>query len=289
MFGLENQAYILYEYRVILSQSNREDLIDWCSERVPLERKINVECPYIFGKRASYSQRYYRNLSPKEIENLLSIGYRHFGRYFYRPVCQSCGECLPFRTLIKNSKRSKNAKRVHRKNRDLEINLSPAAASAENYELFVKHNAKFLDNSTSSFQHFNSTICVSNQQLTQLSFRHKGRLIAEILYDDLPNGLNFVAGYWDLDMGKRSIGSFGIYTLMDIARDKNLDYVYLGHFNRKHKHLSYKRRYWPAEVLMANGNWKEISSKSNTDGIDLESINLDPRLQIVSNSEAAGC
>jgi len=77
------------------------------------------------------------------------------------------------------------------------------------------------------------------------------------LVDKLLDGLSAVYTFFDPDLQKRSLGAFGILTLIRLAREIGLPYVYLGYWIEACNKMVYKRAYRPLEGLV-DGRWQRL-------------------------------
>jgi arginine-tRNA-protein transferase len=87
-----------------------------------------------------------------------------------------------------------------------------------------------------------------------LTFRENGRLVMVSLIDRLQNGLSAVYTFFDPDLAKTSLGTFGVLWQIAECQRLGLDYVYLGYYIEESPKMSYKARFRPAEVL-SQGQW----------------------------------
>jgi arginine-tRNA-protein transferase len=84
-----------------------------------------------------------------------------------------------------------------------------------------------------------------------------GKLVAACLTDRMLKGLSAVYSFFDPAQNKRSLGSCLILRLIDIARDRGLDHVYLGYWIENSRKMAYKARFKPLEALTREG-WKAL-------------------------------
>ena len=80
------------------------------------------------------------------------------------------------------------------------------------------------------------------------------RLVAVDLVDFLDNGLSSIYFFYDPDFANLSLGRYSIYMQIQLAKNFNLRWIYLGYYVKSCPSLSYKDRYKPYEILQNNPN-----------------------------------
>ena len=83
----------------------------------------------------------------------------------------------------------------------------------------------------------------------------EGHLVGACLTDILSHGYSAVYSYFDPDEDQRSLGTFCVLWLLERARQRQLDHVYLGYWIAECAKMTYKSRFRPVEHLGPNG-WK---------------------------------
>ena len=86
-----------------------------------------------------------------------------------------------------------------------------------------------------------------------------GRLLAACLADWLEDGLSAVYSFFDPEEARRSLGTFMILRLIDIARAAELDVVYLGYWISGSGTMDYKQRF-PAVERLVDAQWGPLGS-----------------------------
>ncbi|MEW5817751.1 MAG: hypothetical protein AB1798_20445, partial [Spirochaetota bacterium] len=130
--------------------------------RVYILKNLDTQCPYREGNVFTSEHFIVESIDEASLENLLVRGYRHFGRYFFRPVCSTCHQCIPVRIPLAGYVFRTNARRIFRKNRSFTVTLGYPKLSEEAYSLYKKHQIRFdpsgddggEESSETSFQGF---------------------------------------------------------------------------------------------------------------------------------------
>ena len=75
--------------------------------------------------------------------------------------------------------------------------------------------------------------------------------------DQLSDSLSAIYTFFDPDKLNRSLGVFAILTLIESARQRNLEHVYLGYWIQNCQKMDYKADYRPIEGLIEN-RWQVL-------------------------------
>ena len=199
------------------------------------------------------------------MESLLASGYRHFGAYFFRPICGACHQCVPLRIPLFGFSFSRSGKRALNRGAKFVTVLERPRPSKESFELYRKHKRRFKDEHAESdleieFQAFFHPFPFS----FQLSVRDGSRLVGVSHLDVTENALSAIYCYYDDSYTRESIGIFAINKEIEIGRERGASFLYLGYYVAENRHMSYKGRFHPSQVLLQEGQWVDYrDSKGN--------------------------
>ncbi|MFX8957477.1 arginyltransferase, partial [Acinetobacter baumannii] len=82
------------------------------------------------------------------------------------------------------------------------------------------------------------------------------RLIGVGFVDPLPIGPSAIYFYYDPELRDRSLGTFNVLSIIDVARRAGLPHVYLGYFVNACRSLEYKAKFRPNETRDVDGVWR---------------------------------
>ena len=237
---------------------------------VPDALRFSEPCPYLRGLTSRGELRLdTENFS--SYESLLTFGWRRSGGILYRYRCADCSLCVPIRIPVSRLSLGKRAKRLIRKNSDLQVRIVEPIPCDEYYSLYEKY-IKIRHPGDESADH-DSFISLFDAPIVVLSeYRDKaGKLCALGFIDLLPTGLSSVYFAFDTDEGRRSLGRFSVYAESAIARQLGKHYYYLGFWVPFAPTMDYKADFHPFELaLPASGRddspntepaWTEFSRK----------------------------
>jgi len=215
-------------------------------------------CPYVPGRAARFSGFDCDRPLPEGLyESLMQVNFRRNGSVVYRPDCQGCSDCRMIRIKTDGLRLNRSQRRCLTQNQDLIVSVEPAEPTAEKHALYRRYLAArhssaapdgdAMDGSQEEFESFLYSSCVTTEDLV---FRDASeRLLAVSVVDLEPRSLSAVYCYFDPEESiRRSLGTFNILTLVEEARRRGLDYVYLGYWLGDSKKMSYKAAFQPSEV-----------------------------------------
>jgi arginine-tRNA-protein transferase len=197
------------------------------------------------------------DVSAAELEALLSRGWRRFGPVYFRPACESCGECVTLRIDIARFSPSKSQRRGAKNAARLTRVVGPPLVDDERLALYRKWHA-FREHT----REWEPSDLTPDRYATDFAFPHPAareaafrdptngdRLVGLGLYDDMPHSTSAVYFFWDPEHAPASLGTANVLALVEDARTRGLDYVYLGYRVLGCPSLAYKSKFTPHELL----------------------------------------
>ena len=221
------------------------------------------QCGY-FPDRKFISEHFYSSeYSEEHLEVLLARGYRHFGTYFFRPVCGICTRCIPLRVPVGRYHFSKSARRILNKNRDLQTDMTIPSLQEEAFSLYMEHKRRFGETGNESREIFAESFFSHTSGAKQLSMYLMDKLVGISHFDETEHCLSAVYTYYSGGFPERSLGAFAVLQLLRLGMEKNKDYVYLGYYIEENRHMQYKARYYPNEISTTDDIWIPFMNERN--------------------------
>lgn len=219
-------------------------------------------CPYIDGNRATTERLVVDSLGEEDLDALLAAGYRHFGSYFFRPVCHACHACIPLRIPLAGYRFSRSARRLLKRDAPFLVTVERPHPSRAAYELYLDHKRRFEPPPEApheeSYEEFVETFFQAMPFSYQLSVYDGERLIAVSHFDMTSTSISAIYCYYDDRYRRESLGSLAIYKEIETGLARGLDFVYLGYYIRENRHMNYKIRFRPNEILREEGRWEHL-------------------------------
>jgi len=234
----------------------------------PLEPQFYVTapqpCPYLENR---VERKLFTGLQSSDAQDLNDAlskqGFRRSQNVLYRPACASCNACVSARIRVADFKPSKSQKRTQRRNSNLVRGSHTAWATDEQYDLFKTYlNTRHADGGMADMDTFEFSAMIEETPVrTRIIEYHakneKGRneIKAACLTDVLDDGISMVYSFFDPDLAPKSPGKFMILDHIEIAKELELDYVYLGYWVPGSPKMDYKSQFDALELYI-DGAWR---------------------------------
>ena len=180
-------------------------------------------------------------------------GFRRSGQHLYRPHCESCRQCILVRIPVKHFSFNRNQTRCWRRNQDLSLALGTTADIALDYPLYahyIEQRHRDGDMYPPSEEQYRSFLS-AEWGVTRFARFYEGEsLLAVSVFDVLDDGLSAVYTFFSPGEQRRGLGNFAILWLVEEARRRELDYVYLGYWIRDCRKMRYKIHFRPLELFI---------------------------------------
>jgi Putative arginyl-tRNA:protein arginylyltransferase len=226
-------------------------------------------CPYLPDR---YERRLVTDLSRRDAvavhDALSQAGFRRSHTLAYTPICHGCTACIPVRVDVRRFTPDRSHRRVLARNADLQVQDLPPAATKEQYALFaayqrLRHNQG--DMAKMGYHDYQLLIEQTPIQTSILEVRDTRRdLRAVCIVDRICDGLSAVYSFFDPSLGRRSLGTYIILSLINRSNQINLKYLYLGFWIAQTTKMAYKARFRPLEGYTASG-WQPIEPQFEND------------------------
>ena len=225
-------------------------------------KTTNLPCPYIDGQVERRVLTELVGSGAIALHDQLSLaGFRRSHGIAYAPACPSCQACMAVRIVVNDFKMSKSQRRIWNRNSDLICKMLPAVATSEQFDLFDRYQKKRHAGggmAKMDFFEFQNLVEETPVETSVVEFRDADdRLVGAILIDNLESGVSAVYSFFDPDEGKRSLGSEMLLWLIDLAKTRSFDYIYLGYWVKGSPKMAYKAKFTPLEVCTIRG-WESF-------------------------------
>jgi len=222
---------------------------------------VDIACPYGLPRVATFHQASFAPLSERAMELFLAAGYRRNGNCLYAMTCKDCRACVPIRLHPGDFVANRNQRRAQQRNRDIERRLLPPQPTAESFALCEKFLlTRYPRENNSAAGYYRDFFLNGIVNSAQLQYRLAGRLVGTAILDIGYNWLNAVYFYFDPEQGQRSLGTYNILCLVDLCREWDIEYLYLGYYIATVPAMNYKSRFKP-HYLLEGGVWRRIGNR----------------------------
>ncbi len=219
------------------------------------------ECSYLLGEEATtlfvdpkqdVDQNLYTSLS--------RMGFRRSGLHMYKPNCAACQACVPARIPVFDFDPSRNQKRVLKRNSDLRVQshtILEADRAYPLYERYIRARHHDGDMFPPSPEQFKSFLGQAWDFTRYYCFSSGDELKAVAVVDHLNDGFSAIYTFFDPADEAQSLGKFVILWQIELAKQLQLPYVYLGYWVQNCRKMDYKIQYRPIELL-DKGEWRRL-------------------------------
>jgi len=200
---------------------------------------------------------------------LMREGFRRSGEQSYRPYCPSCSACQSIRVIVNDFKLSKSQKRSLKRNAHFKISTSDQLKDDyyplyENYINTCHQNGSMFPATHQQFKSFLSSKLTKQLFIeTWLEVNEEKQLVCVAVTDVLINALSAVYTFYHPNFKANGLGIFSILTQIDLCKQQNLEYLYLGYQIDDCKKMNYKNRYFPYEKFM-DQEWILVENNSDS-------------------------
>ncbi|MGY6696460.1 MAG: arginyltransferase [Roseinatronobacter sp.] len=231
-------------------------------------------CPYLAGRM---ERKLFTALQGDQAEamndTLSKQGFRRSQNVLYRPSCADCCACLSARIRVADFQPSRSQRRVLKRNRDMQRNVTSAWATEDQFNLFRRYlDTRHADGGMADMDVFEFAAMVEETPVRTRVLEYvmqtpEGRreLQAVCLSDVLDDGLSLVYSFFDPAIASRSPGSYMILDQIELARQVGLPFVYLGYWVPGSPKMDYKARFSALEVYH-EGRWQQLTNPEQYSG-----------------------
>ena len=251
-------------------------------------------CPYLEGRLERKLFTALQGDGADKLNNALSKqGFRRSQNVLYRPSCTDCAACLSARIKIAEFAPSKSQKRVLKRNKTLTRNASSPWATEAQYELFRTYlDSRHATGGMADMDLFEFAAMVEETPIRTRLIEYRDSAIAPdendpyeglravSLTDVLDDGLSMVYSFFDPALMKNSVGTYLILDHIQIARELDLPYVYLGYWVPGSEKMGYKANFKGVEIFRNNA-WEPLQDPEGFD-VDTDLMSVAPIAEQVS-------
>jgi len=232
-------------------------------------------CPYLSGR---LERKLFTALQGEQAEamndTLSKQGFRRSQNVLYRPSCADCNACLSARIRVADFTATRSQRRILRRNRHLQRQVTSAWATEDQYDLFRRYlDARHADGGMADMDVFEFAAMIEETpvrtrvlEYVQTSEAGKRNLSAVCLTDVLDDGLSLVYSFFDPLLAEDSLGSYMILDQIALAEKVGLPYVYLGYWVPGSPKMDYKAKFSALEVYH-DGKWQDLRDPAEFSGV----------------------
>lgn len=192
-------------------------------------------------------------------QQLLQVNFRRSGEQVYTPHCPSCRACQSVRLNPDTFRPSRSQRRLLNKagRNGWQFQLINAISVDEYYPLFADYIChKHADGSMypPDPEHLRSMLTCSWLTVHCLELYYKQQRVAVCVVDETSDAFSAVYTFFHPNVSRFSPGSLAILYLLQIARQQQKKWLYLGYQIDGCQKMAYKQTFGPQQRFIA-GEW----------------------------------
>jgi len=223
---------------------------------------VKQECPYIEGINSITEYILVKSLEDKDLEVLLSLGFRHFGEIFFKPACGFCQCCIPIRIPVSRFIQSKSVKRLFNRNKRLTVKLEEPTPDLEAFLLYNRHKQRFKTMETEAYETYVKSFYHPFSFNRMLTIRDGSVLVAVTHLDVTANAMSAIYCYFDERYSRYSPGKYSVYKELQFAEEMGIPWLYLGYYVPGNRHMNYKIDFKPNQLMTENNRWEDYINEA---------------------------
>ncbi len=218
-------------------------------------------CEYLPEKTWRHMVFWLSEVTPHSFDQLLEMGFRHFGHYFFRNDCLNCNACNGLRVDTQLFELSKSQKRLSNKNKDLKCVPSmgsPNLTDKPLVDLWQREREHHKDWASKAFSPNEFKDAFAELQGITHTLRvydSANKLIALSIIDKGKQASNSIYAVFHPDEAHRSLGTWLGIKEIEWAKSQGISHHYFGHYNEQCDSLRYKERFRPYQL----SNYESLS------------------------------
>ena len=233
--------------------------------KLRLYQSVPYSCPYIPTNTAHhYTTEPNLALSSDIYSQLIDMGFRRAGNRVHRPNCLRCSQCVSLRIPVECFSESRSQRRVSKRN----LNLDTTVVINPDYTQYLSLYEHYINSrhpetismhdALDTFENFlfspwSDTFAVEFRLPTQ-------ELICVSICDPLEQGWSAVYTFFDTNYSSHSLGTFSILKQIELLKQRDLEYLYLGYWINDCDKMNYKTHFRPCEGF-TNDQWITINEQ----------------------------
>lgn len=199
-------------------------------------------------------------VGPAGLDDLLALGWRHFGPHFFRYSLNihngEIRRVLPLRIRLSDFQESRSQRRILQKNAGLRTENRPIAITDEAEALFHRHKQRFGHGVPDTIYDFLSERPATVPgEAREIAVYYEERLIAVSYFDVAERSLSGIYAMFDPAQAQRGLGIFTMLVEIEHAIESGREFYYQGYAYEGESFYDYKKRFSALEVFDWMTGW----------------------------------
>ena len=225
------------------------------------------DCSYLPGQTWRLEYEMVAEMAAGEYRERMDQNWRRFGHTLFRPHCPACTACRTVRVLVDQFRPNRSQRRCRALNDgSIRLKIGEPSVSQEKLDLYDRYHS-FQTDSKDWPEHapkdaadFADSYVHNPFPVQEWCYYLGDKLIGVGYVDDLPGAMSAIYFFYDPDERERSLGTWNVLSVIEIAALRCIPYVYLGYFVDGCQSLEYKANFVPNQLRQPDGMWAAFRS-----------------------------
>ncbi len=234
------------------------------SQHIQLAISQTFPCSYLASHQSTLllCTDHHENLP---LESLLMLGFRRSGDQVYRPHCHKCQACQAVRIPVADFIPSRSQRRIINKNKDIRWIISeedkPVYRALYQRYIQARHqDGPMYPPSDNQFEQF---LLSRHWPILFLEGWLNDELVAVAVTDLLPHSLSATYTFFAPEFAQRSLGKQAIIAQIELAKQSQRQFLYLGYYIAQCHKMAYKNQFQPLEIYR-HSQWQRVDGNTFT-------------------------
>lgn len=206
------------------------------------------------------------SITAGEYQALMERGWRHFGHWIFRPVCENCHACQSIRIPVATFRPNRSQRRIIKANSGvIEPVFKEPQVDDEAVALFDRwhhHQTEkkgWPEHEPGNYASFHDSFVDQPFAVEAWYYYRESKLVGLGFVDTLPGALSAIYFSYDPSILPFSPGIWNVLRMIEEAKRRGLPHVYLGYWVDGSAIMEYKKRFLPAEILGPDNRWQPVT------------------------------
>lgn len=195
------------------------------------------------------------DVSAEEWDALLMRGWRRFGPTYFRPKCVGCMACVSLRVPVDGFVPSRSQVRSLKKCSGVRVEVGPPVVTPQRLELYhlwhaMREQDRGWPGDEVDAEQYYLQFCFPHPCARELAYYDDRRLVGIGIVDETPTAFSSVYFFFHPDYRRLSLGVASVLFELRLARERGLQWLYLGYKVGGCASLKYKGDYGPHQLLL---------------------------------------
>ena len=216
---------------------------------------LDYDCAYLPGRSVRMNYRHIDHAGKDFVTAVVDRGWRRFGKYFFHPICHGCDACKSLRIDVNAFRPSRSQRRVTKKNRETRVNIQRPSLSQAHIKLYNDYHSwkagkdQWRSRNISQREYYENFVDGAHNFGREVLYYREGKLVGVDLIDIVHDGISAIYFYHDPHYAHLSLGTYSLLYQIELARQMQLPYIYLGYWVDGCRSFAYKQNFTPLDIL----------------------------------------